>query len=131
MELILQGWLDRDSDDNIRINETKYSDNLSEKIMNYFNYESIDVGLGKKRTIIDNANLRMWFSDEECTLEEAQMNFDCYMETGRLFTQGSYIGYSEWTITGFDVEDLTISSHDLDNELDSHIGQYCHLILTD
>ena len=48
---------------------------LAEKIMDYFNYMKVDEGLGRKITTIENANLRCWFSDEVCTLEEAQMNF--------------------------------------------------------
>lgn len=98
--------------------------------MDYFKYTEVEEGLGKKITTIENANLRCWFSDTECTLEEAQMNFESYMVTGNLITQGNYIGYSEWTITGFEVENLIIGGHDLEKELKDHTGQYIHLILT-
>lgn len=130
MELILHGYLTRDGDGNIAI-AGKIRESISELIMNYFSYENIDEDLGGKRTTIPNANLRIWFSDEPCTLEEAQMNFDCYMETGDLFTHGYYVGYSEWTITGFEIDTLTLGGHDLNRELEDHIGQYIHLILTD
>ena len=134
MELILQGWLCHNYEDNIAISQSKDSycaTGLSESIMDYFNYEKVDIGLGKKVTIIKNANLRCWFSDEQCTLEEAQMNFYAYMITGDLLTQGHYTGYSEWTIIDFVVENLIIGGHDLNRELEGHIGQYVHLILTD
>lgn len=134
MELIINGLIDKDTDDNIRILETEFDDCLAEKIMNYFDYQEIEVEdgeLGGKKTIIENANLRIWFSDKECSLEEAQMNFDSFMETGELLTEGHYVGYSEWTITGFNVDELRIGGHDLTSELSNHIGQYAHLILTD
>ena len=138
MELVLQGWLGYDSIYNLRISPQKpeefdswqYS-SLAEEIMDYFNYMYDDRGLGRKITTIENANLRCWFSDNVCTLEEAQMNFESYMVTGNLLTQGHYIGYSEWTIEGFNIDDLIIGGHDLETELKEHIGQYIHFILTD
>lgn len=138
MELVLQGWLGYDSIYNLEISQKKpeefdswqYS-SLAEEIMDYFNYMYDDRGLGRKITTIENANLRCWFSDNVCTLEEAQMNFESYMVTGNLLTQGHYIGYSEWTIEGFNIDDLIIGGHDLETELKEHIGQYIHFILTD
>ena len=106
-------------------------ESLSCLIMNYFDYMRIDEGLGRKITIIANAHLSIWFSDEECTLEEAQMNLESYMVTGNLLTQGHYVRYFEYTIEGFNVDDLIIGGHNLDYELKQHIGQYIHFILTD
>ena len=137
MELILQGWLGYDEEHNLGISQKRVEDHswqyssLAEEIMDYFNYMKVDEGLGRKITTIENANLRCWFSDEVCTLEEAQMNFDSYMLTGNLLTQGHYTGYSEWTITGFHIDVLVIGGHDLKEEFGSHVGQYIHLILTD
>ena len=59
------------------------------------------------------------------------MNFESYVVTGNLLTQGHYVGYSEYTITGFNVDDLIICGHNLDYELKQHIGKYIHFILTD
>lgn len=134
MELILQGWITYDEDENIRLSRMRglTGKSISELIMEYFNYEYIDYGcLGKKITVIPNAYLQCWFSDEQCTLEEAQMNFESYMLTGELITHVYYIGYSEWTITGFIVSDLKIGGHDLVQELKDHEGQYIHFILSD
>jgi len=136
MELQLQGWLEISCDYEIGISKTKSEndyahDNISELIMNYFGYEETDEGLGTKRTFIPNAHLSCWFSDEQCTLEEAQMNFESYLVTGELLTAGHYVGYSEWTITGFDLDYFIIGGHDLSKELKQHRGQYIHLILTD
>lgn len=138
MELILHGWLGYDEENNLGISQKRVEESyswqylsLAEEIMDYFNYMKVDEGLGRKITTIENANLRCWFSDEVCTLEEAQMNFDSYMLTGNLLTQGHYTGYSEWTITGFYIDELVISGHDLKEEFGGHVGQYMHLILTD
>ena len=133
MELILQGWVGYNDEDNLGLAEEVdgYYEPIAEYIMNYFNYTNLNRGLGEKITTIPNANLRCWFSDERCTLKEAQMNFESYMLIGNLLTQGHYTGYSEWTITGFYIDKLIIGGHDLKEELGSHIGQYMHLILTD
>lgn len=133
MELILQDWIGRNSEDNLGLAEKidDYYEPIAESIMDYFNYTKLNRGLGEKITMIPNANLRCWFSDEKCTLEEAQMNFDSYILTGNLLTQGHYTGYSEWTITGFYIDELVIGGHDLKTELKEHIGQYIHFILTD
>lgn len=138
MELILHGWLGYDEEHNLGISQKRVEESyswqylsLAEEIMDYFNYMKVDEGLGRKITTIENANLRCWFSDEVCTLEEAQMNFESYMVTGNLLTQGHYVGYSEWTITGFNIDNLIIGGHDLETELKEHIGQYIHFILTD
>ena len=133
MELILQGWITYDEDENVRLSRMRglTGKSISELIMEYFNYVYIDDGLGKKMTVIHNAHLQCWFSDEQCTLEEAQTNFESYMLTGELITHGYYIGYSEWTITGFIVSDLKIGGHDLVQELKDHEGQYIHFILSD
>ena len=133
MGLILQGWITYDEDENIRLSGKRglTGETISELIMEYFNYEYIDYGcLGKKITVIPNVHLQCWFSDEQCTLEEAQMNFKSYMLTGELITHVYYIGYSEWTITGFIMSDLKIGEHDLVQELKDHEGQYIHFILT-
>lgn len=133
MELILQGWITYDEDENVRLSGKRglTGESISELIMEYFNYEYIDDGLEEKTTVIPNAHLQCWFSDEQCTLEEAQKNFESYMLTGALITHGYYVGYSEWTITGFIVSGLKIGGHDLVQELKDHEGQYIHFILTD
>lgn len=136
MELQLEGWIGLDEKSELGLSKTKseYARNywnISEKIMNYFGYEKTDVGFGQKTTFIPNAHLSCWFSDEQCTLEETQMNFESYSITGELLTAGHYVGYSEWTITGFDIDCFIIGGHDLNKELRQHEGQYIHLILTD
>lgn len=137
MKLILNGWISRDYDGELGI-FCRRSENISDVrsfsdlIADKFGCERLDdIGLGKRQTVIQNANLRCWFSDEECTLEEAQKNFESYLYTGNLFTSGHYIGYSEWTITGFELDSFVLGGHDLDAEFENHLGQYMHFILSD
>ena len=141
MELHLEGWLVLDQDDNLALSpdKNKYlfgEECIAEAIMRKFRDYTYGAlihqdSLGDKRTYISNANLSCWFSDEKCTLDKAQMAFDRYMEIGNLTAFGHYVGYSEYTITGFNVDEFTIGGHDLNIEFKSHLGQYLHLILTD
>lgn len=122
MELILQGWLDTDNCGNIIIKNSKNNFNwncksLSYLIMDYFNYMRL-----RRKITIEDAHFGIWFSDEECTLEEAQKNFESIC----------FVGYFEYTIEGFNiVDDLIIDGHNLDYELKEHVGQYVHFILPD
>jgi hypothetical protein len=42
----------------------------------------------------------------------------------------AYRGYSEWTITGLELEEFRIGGHDLKKELEDHIGEYCWIRIT-
>lgn len=39
------------------------------------------------------------------------------------------MGYSEYSIEGFDTVDFSIDGHDLTNELESHSGKYALIII--
>ena len=86
-------------------------------------------GLGGIKTYIDDCNLRAYFTDKECELEEAMMALDVLMYGGDIKTRVDRVGYSEWTITGLDLVEFSIGGHDLREELKSHCGEYCHLII--
>lgn len=86
-------------------------------------------GLGGRRAFIDDCNLRAYFTDKECELEEAMMAIDIIMYGGDIKTRIDRCGYSEWTITGLDLEEFSIGGHDLQYEFNSHLGEYCHLII--
>lgn len=86
-------------------------------------------GLGGHMSMIRNCNLRVYFTEKKCSLEEAMQRFDALLYGGDLITETSYVGYSEYTITGMDLDEFTIGGHDLTYEFDSHMGQYVHLIL--
>lgn len=85
--------------------------------------------LGGNQTYIRNCNMRAYFCKRECSLETAQRNFDALLYGGDLATETEYTGYSEWTITGMDLNEFTLGGHDLKRELDSHMGEYIHMII--
>lgn len=86
-------------------------------------------GLGGRRAFIDDCNLRVYFTDKECELEDAMVAMDVVMYGGDIKTRVDRVGYSEWTITGLDLEEFSIGGHDLSSEFSSHYGEYCHLIV--
>lgn len=86
-------------------------------------------GLGGKRSVIENCSMRAYFTQDESSLYEAQMKLVNMMYGGDMETKVSYVGYSEWTITGLDLDKFTIGGHDLTREFDSHMGEYMHLII--
>lgn len=86
-------------------------------------------GLGGRRAIIENCNLKIYFTDEECELEEAMMAMDELMFGGEIQTKVSKVGYSEYSITGLNLDEFTIGGHNLRLELWDHCGEYCHFII--
>lgn len=87
-------------------------------------------GLGGYQVYLRNCNMRAYFCKRECSLEAAQRNLDEILYGGDLATETEYTGYSEWTITGMDLNEFTLGGHDLKREFDSHMGEYIHLIIT-
>lgn len=86
-------------------------------------------GLGGTQSFIKDCNMRAFFTEDETSLSEAMLLFDANMYGGDLVTDTSLCGYSEWTITGMDLDEFTIGGHDLKRELNSHMGEYIHLII--
>ena len=86
-------------------------------------------GLGGRVAYIEDCNMRAYFTDKECELEEAMKAMVVFMYGGDIKTKVSYCGYSEWTITGLNVDEFSIGGHDLNREFNSHRDEYCHLII--
>lgn len=100
-------------------------------------------GLGGKRAIIDDCNMRMYFTNKECELDEAEiallvkLEVEGYLDEheakeefcGDFDLMTRLTGYSEWTITGYDVENCTLGGHNLLNILGSHIGEYVNIVV--
>ena len=86
-------------------------------------------GLGGRRAIIDDCNMRIWFTDTECKLEDAMLAMDALMYGGDIQTKVTRVGYSEYTITGLNLDEFSIGGHDLESEIISHYGEYCHIII--
>ena len=86
-------------------------------------------GLGGRRAIIDDCNMKIWFTDTECELEDAMLAMDALMYGGDIQTKVTRVGYSEYTITGLNLDEFSIGGHDLESEIRSHYGEYCHIII--
>lgn len=86
-------------------------------------------GLGGRRAIIDDCNMRIWFTDIECELEDAMLAMDALIYGGDIQTKVTRVGYSEYTITGLNLDEFSIGGHDLESEIRSHYGEYCHIII--
>ena len=100
-------------------------------------------GLGGKRAIIDECNIKMYFTDRECDLDEAEISLLTKLDGAGFFDdpankeelEGEFnlltmlTGYSEFTITGYNIETCTLGGHNLLDILGSHIGEYANIVI--
>ena len=134
MELQLNGFITRDYDDHPALiyNKTvqKYqAESIPSLIQDWANYQYLDEGLGKKITSIPDCCMRIWYTDDRCTFEEAQEAL-CNHLDGCMTVQASYLGYSEWTITGLNLDIFTLGGHNLEKEIMAHEGEFCWIEIT-
>lgn len=136
-ELYIKGWLIKDDEGAPAAVEDKEASYFLAysipKEIESFAYEhgrvrDVNKGLGGKRAMIFDANLHIYFTEKESTLEEAQESL-IFQMYGDVETDMRLTGYSEYTITGYDLEDFSIGGHDLEAELSSHMGEYIHFVL--
>lgn len=88
----------------------------------------IDVSLN-----IPKVAMRIYYADEECSLEKAETNF-ILSSIGCLDIYQVSTGYSEWTILGYDVQNFKLISkdgggHDLKEIFKTYIGKYVHILI--
>lgn len=88
-----------------------------------------DEGLGGKKAFIKNCSISMYTSNDEVSFEEAQERFlESMLGFGGVFEmESNYTGYSEWTITGYDLDKCRLGGHDLNSILLSHKGEYANI----
>lgn len=132
-ELHLHGWLTRDYDGLPALKEDmdKFDEEVIPSSIQSFadmKWDYDESTLGGTKSIIPNANLRMYVCDKKCSLDEAVESLLVKLY-GDIETHIALVGYSEWTITGYDCEKFTIGGHDLDAELGTYMGKYIHLVL--
>jgi hypothetical protein len=137
-ELHVQGWLNTDDNGMLATSKDKDSDSWDRDSPIVRQVESFAEdngmtghykrGLGGDKSYIEDANIRVYFTDKECDIDEAMESLLFELE-GEVKTDIALCGYSEYTITGYDVEDFSIGGHDLDYEFSQHVGEYIHFIL--
>jgi hypothetical protein len=136
-KLYIKGWVSKDDDLIIAVKENKddsdwnaYSLPKQVKEFAYDNGRVRDVkkGLGGTKSYIFDANIYIYFTNEETTLEEAQESL-IFKMFGDVETDIRLTGYSEYTITGYSLEEFSIGGHDLESEISDHIGEYMHFVL--
>ena len=100
-------------------------------------------GLGGKKAFIYDCNMRMYFTNKECELDEAEiallrkLEVEGYLDdheareefSGDFDLLTRLTGYSEWTITGYNVETCTLGGHNLLNILSNHMGEYVNIVV--
>lgn len=79
--------------------------------------------------VIPNCNIRIYVTESESTLDEAMATFDKMLYSDEFNVVGADYGYSEWTISGFDVKKFRIGNHDLNRELKRYDKKYVHFIM--
>ena len=130
MELLLNGYLTKDYDGHPALTEeptsSKYwAKSIPREIQNRFGKTLYDDEfLGKDISYIPDCCISIWYTNKKCTFDEAQETLCNYLD-GYMTVEVAYLGYSEWTITGLDLEEFKIGGHDLEKELEDHIGEYC------
>lgn len=136
----IKGWLAHDgSSGSVAANPYKdhgCSDSIAQVIAEQAE-QSIELkrDLGGQMGIIPEANVQIYYTPDECTFEEAEQMFleqmdgvSHYSEDGgTLISEYHWIGYSEYTITGLDIDRFELGGHDLEYEIYSHIGEYINM----
>lgn len=134
--MTLCGYLMLDSDDVISLAESKTEsfwgiESIPDKIHEEFGYRRLKKGthyLGGKATYLPDTSIRIYYTKEKCSLEEAQASLidELY---GTMEVQSSFTGYSEYTITGLELDKFIIGGHNLKYELADHMGEYCWIVI--
>lgn len=132
--LIIKGFLGYDGDAMIAVGDKKDCSRFSRKAIaetiancSPISYNTNN-GLGSTKTIIPNCSIRIYITDAECSEDEAMCALLDKFE-GECTTEISLEGYSEYTITGYSVDDFSIGGHNLEHELSNHEGKYMIFII--
>ena len=88
-----------------------------------------DEGLGGIRAVIKNCKIVMYTSNKEMGFEEAQEKFlnAIFASVGVYEMEANYTGYSEWTITGYDLDKCKLGGHDMNRILLSHSNEFANI----
>ncbi|MEL3959431.1 hypothetical protein NST17_19960 [Caldifermentibacillus hisashii] len=144
LEIHLEGYIKTESDDSELFLSPNPDINYGERIANIIqrklsrcsyerskNQKYLEDGFTEGTDVsiyIPNVALRMYFSDKKEPLETIQKNV--ILQTfGGLDVYQKWYGYSEYTIEGFDLINLTIGNHDLESILRTYLNKYVYIII--
>ncbi len=140
-ELVLIGKLDRDDYDvGIIENKNYHAYNLAVKIgdfiekdnnkLSYTYDEDIDNDLGYRiSTREDNVQLRYYISEDKINSKEEIEKKYLEKISGSIDISVQNVGYSEYTITGYETENFKLGGHDLEKIFSNYIGKYVCIIV--
>lgn len=77
-----------------------------------------------------NIKLKYFISETPIDPLDYEEKFLQSFYQGRAIVDGDYLEGSEWTGTYGKNDQLEVGGHDITTELSSHIGKYCHLVVT-
>lgn len=77
---------------------------------------------------IPKCKIMMYFTKQKESLDSVEVN-QLKSMLGDITIDASDYGWSEWTIEGFSVDELTIGGHDLHNILRENCNKYVHIII--
>lgn len=143
MQKHISGIIKRNYEGNIDVGGCNFVDFMYNFADNVGFAKEHNKGPGSKRAFIDDCNMRMYFTNKECELDEAEIallvkiEVEGYLDEheakeelcGDFDLMTRLTGYSEWTITGCDVESCTLGDHNLLDILGSHIGEYVNIVV--
>lgn len=140
--LVLIGKLSKDYDGNVSIikNGELYDYALSTEIGDFIKKTSnklsgiyskeVDEDLGYRiNTSEDNIQLRYYVSDNEIKSQEDIEEKYLQKILGSIDISVEYVGYSEYTITGYVTENFRLGGHDLEEIFSNYIGKYVCIIV--
>ena len=144
MEKHISGIIKRNYDGNIDIGDTDFADFMYEFADNVGFAKKHNKGLGGKRAFIDDCNMRMYFTNKEGDLDDAEIALLAKLEVegyldehekkeeffGDFDLETRLTGYSEWTITGCNVETCELGGHNLLDILGNHIGEFVNIVVS-
>jgi hypothetical protein len=79
--------------------------------------------------VVPNVFFRFYASDGKKSLEEVQETHLIQSLGGNMDILTVLVGYSEYTITGCNIENFTIGNHDMEEILNGYIGKYIHILI--
>lgn len=138
-QIEIKGYIVEDTEEgSISLKERKndtFASNLAREIGSYLQdintYEEQEDDFGNgidTKTIIKNVQLQIYSTDKMTTLKEIKEKHLRKL-IGDLDIEVDWVGYSEYTITGYDTVNFKIGNHNLEEIFKTYIGKYVIILI--